>query len=181
MITVPITGLRAYSSGAAIDLRDGSGRTRATYSSLRVTDASGRDLRATMRPSSNGKDIAITVHDRGADYPLTIDPTFTQVAELTGSDGAADDYFGAAVAISGSTAFVGAPYHEVDGHTTEGAVYVYTLSDGTWSQSAELTASDGAAYDEFGFSLTLSGDTAIIGSPVHGVGGSVYVFTLSDG
>jgi hypothetical protein len=87
--------------------------------------------------------------------------TWTQQAKLTASDGAANDFFGVSVAISRSTAVVGA-----DGkNASTGAAYVFTRSGSTWSQQAELTASGGAGGDEFGFSLALSGSTAVVGAP----------------
>lgn len=49
----------------------------------------------------------------------------SQLAELTASDGAADDSFGYSVAVSGKTAVVGAPYHQVGSNADEGAAYVF--------------------------------------------------------
>jgi hypothetical protein len=100
--------------------------------------------------------------------------TWTQQAELTASDGAASDNFGSSVAVSGSIAVVGSPYHQVGSNSAQGAVYVYVQNGTTWSQQAELTASDGASGDQFGQSVSLSGDTAAIVS-----GGQVYVFVQS--
>src|SRR5215472_2392226 len=61
--------------------------------------------------------------------------------KLTASDGVANDLFGYWLAVSGSTAVVGAPGH--NGNT--GAAYVFVHTATGWSQQAELTASDGAA------------------------------------
>ena len=76
-----------------------------------------------------------------------------------------NDQFGYSVAISGGTALVGAYNHEVGSNTWQGAAYVFTDSGSTWSQQAELTATDGAAYDLFGCSVSLSGATALVGAP----------------
>ncbi|MGC2169273.1 MAG: DUF6531 domain-containing protein [Acidimicrobiales bacterium] len=125
--------------------------------------------------------------DKGAAYIFTLsDGTWTQSAELTASDGEADDTFGGSVALTASTAFVGAPFHEVGGHTWQGAVYVYTLSGGTWSQSAELTASDGTTNTWFGASIAVSGSALLVGADIATVEGdetegAAYVFSLSDG
>ncbi len=112
--------------------------------------------------------------------------TWSQQAELTSSDGMAGDSFGTSVAISGGTVVVGAPTHTVDPHGGEGAAYVFVESGGTWSQQAELTASDGTQSDYFGSSVTISGRTAMVGNPFHTVGsnayqGAVYVFVESGG
>ena len=70
-----------------------------------------------------------------------------QQAELTASDAAAGDEFGSSVALSGDTALVGADGKTVGGNNDAGAAYVFTRSGTSWTQQAELTASDAAAYD----------------------------------
>ena len=103
--------------------------------------------------------------------------TWSQQAQLTATDGAADDNFGSAVALSGDTALVGSPYH---GASAQGAAYVFVRSGTTWSPQAQLTASDGAADDNFGSAVALSGDTALVGSPSHTSDqGAAYVFVRS--
>jgi hypothetical protein len=121
VIDVPVSGLLATTSGGAIDLRDAHNAIRARYSGLQVTDGSGRVVAASMRAISHGHTIAIEIADAPAEYPLTVDPTWSQVNELTASDGAAADSAGMSVAVSGPTAVVGAPFHTVSGHTDQGA------------------------------------------------------------
>ncbi|MFC2031990.1 PKD domain-containing protein [Chloroflexota bacterium] len=89
--------------------------------------------------------------------------TWTEQAKLTASDGAADDFFGYSVSISGDTALVGA-YLDDDNGSNSGSTYVYVRSGTTWTQQAKLTASDGAADDSFGYSVSISGDTALVGA-----------------
>ena len=109
--------------------------------------------------------------------------TYGQVAKLTASDGAADDYFGRSVAISGDSVVVGAYYDNINGgaggyNNGQGSVYVFRTSDGgaTYVEVAKLTASDAAANDWFGYSVAIDGATvAILG------GGSVYIFRTTDG
>ena len=110
--------------------------------------------------------------------------TWSQQAELKASDGAAGDNFGHSVAVSGSTAVVGAPGHMIGSNQDQGAAYVFAPSGGTWSQQAELTSSDGVASDEFGNSVAVSGSTAVVGAPGHMIGsngyqGAAYVFMQS--
>ena len=106
--------------------------------------------------------------------------SWSHQAELTDPDPAADDSFGLSVAISGDTALIGAPGTTVSGQASGGAVYVFTRSGTSWSQQAELTAYDAATSDDFGQSVALSGDTAIIGAPGKIIGGqacgAAYVF-----
>ncbi len=103
---------------------------------------------------------------------------WTQQAVLTASDGAPGDGFGVSVAVSGSTAVVGA-----DGvKASTGAAYVFVRSKGIWSQQAKLTASDGLAGDQFGCSVTIDGDFAIVGAQRRSASaGGAYVFVTSDG
>jgi FG-GAP repeat/Bacterial Ig-like domain len=108
--------------------------------------------------------------------------SWSQQAQLTASDGAAGDWFGNSVAISGDTALVGAHNDTVGGKASQGSAYVFTRSGASWSQQAQLTASDGAVGDCFGSSVALSGDTALVGVPYSsdkGSQGSAYVFTRS--
>ncbi|MCK9517380.1 MAG: FG-GAP repeat protein, partial [Ottowia sp.] len=112
--------------------------------------------------------------------------TWTQQAKLIASDGAASDFFGRSVAISGdgNTAIVGV-YQDDDKGSSSGSAYVFTRSGTTWIQQAKLIASDGAATDEFGQSVAISadGNTAIVGAKNDddkgGNSGSAYVFTRS--
>jgi len=132
--------------------------------------------------------------------------TWSQQAELTSSDGAADNYFGCSVAVSGTTAVVGSPGPDFPGNpcggtsntrTYAGAAYVFVLSGTTWSQQAELTASDGAAEENFGISVAVdeSTSTTVVGALNHpvlpvatpvkvgliGGQGAAYVFVKSGG
>jgi hypothetical protein len=109
---------------------------------------------------------------------------WVQQQKLTAGDGAADDMFGDAVAISGDTVAVGAPFDNA-AFGDSGSVYVFIRGGGLWSQQQHLTAPDSAAGDNFGGSVTLSGDTLVagaVGDEDHGIGsGSAYVFVRSGG
>ena len=97
-----------------------------------------------------------------------------QTAELKGSDTVAGDHFGYSVALSGTAAVVGAPVHAL----SAGRAYVFTETAGTWKQVAELKGSDTVAGDFFGYSVALSGSTAVVGAYVHAnSAGRAYVFT----
>lgn len=87
---------------------------------------------------------------------------WSEQAKLVPSDGAQNDQFGTAVALSGDTALIGARIADVDGNVNQGAAYVFTRSGETWSEQTKLTASDGAEEDQFGWSVTFVGDTAVV-------------------
>ena len=104
-----------------------------------------------------------------------------KTSTLTGVEG---DKFGYAVAVEGDIAVIGA-YQDDGNGADSGAAYVFTRVEGVWTQAAKLTASDGAAYDNFGISAAVDGDTVVVGAPGNdGAGadsGSVYVFVKPTG
>ena len=136
--------------------------------------------------------IGSTLHDSinadsGAAY-IFIDTggTWSQQAKLVPTISTAYGSFGNSVAISedGNTAIVGA--FEYDSPLDlAGSAYVFTRSGTTWTQQAELVASDQEAYDRFGTSVSISGDgnTAVVTCPLDDVHanatGSAYIFTRS--
>ena len=127
------------------------------------------------------------VVSQGAAYVFTqSNGTWSESQKLIASDGALFDNFGASVALDGSTLVVGANGATVGGNPAQGAVYVFTESNGTWTQTQKLTANDGAAYDNFALSVALKGSTILVGSPRAAIGGNagqgaLYVFTESNG
>ncbi len=101
---------------------------------------------------------------------------------LTGSDSLVGDSFGMAVSASGTTIVVGAP----SAAGGKGAVYVFNPIFGVWVQTAKLTASDGAAGDGFGSSVSINGNTLIVGAPRADIGpnldqGAAYIFRNTPG
>jgi len=115
---------------------------------------------------------------RSGDEPLSPEVSETK---LIASDGTAGDRFGRSVAICGDTAIVGSERDGIEVNPQQGSAYVFIRSGTIWTQQTKLTASDGAASDEFGFSVAISGNTAIVGSEFDDIGantfqGSVYVF-----
>ena len=112
-----------------------------------------------------------------------------QVKLLTISDGAAYDFFGHSAAISEDTVVVGAPWAKVGSHICQGAAYIFARNkDGAdqWGQVKKLTATDGAIYDYFGRSVSISRDTVVVGADYADVGnnsdqGTAYVFARNQG
>jgi len=105
--------------------------------------------------------------------------TWTQQAKLLASDGTPYDWFGYSVSLDGNTALIGA-YEDDDNGAMSGSAYIFTCNGTTWTQQAKLLASDGAASDNFGYSVSLNNDTALIGTRADNdnghFSGSVYVF-----
>ena len=104
------------------------------------------------------------------------------------SDASGDGHFGSSVAISGDTAVVGARRADGAGPTNSGSAYVFSRNQGgadNWGEVRRLTASDAAADDRFGSSVSISGDTVVVGPPSDDhagpFSGSVYVFGRNQG
>ncbi len=115
--------------------------------------------------------------------PLLADPPlWEQQAKLVPKDGAANDYFGHAVAIDGHTAVVGTRLDDDNGQES-GSAYVYVRDAFGWSLEAKLIASDGKPADQFGHSVAVSGDTILVGAIAHSAAGpssgAAYVFVRS--
>ena len=110
---------------------------------------------------------------------------FGQQAMLRASNGAIRDSFGRSVALAGGTVVVGAEFHKVGTHASQGEAYVYVQPRSRWAnatETAKLVASDGRPGDLFGEVVAISGNTIVIAAPFHKVGaharqGEIYVFT----
>ena len=104
--------------------------------------------------------------------------------KLLANDALENGNFGKSVSISGDYAIVGADGHNENGSNT-GAAYIFKRIGTDWIQQAKLTASDGAAYDYFGGSVSISGDYAIVGAMGNDEKGSnsgaAYIFEKSVG
>ena len=93
---------------------------------------------------------------------------------LTAPDGAASDFFGRSVAISGDTLVIGANQDDIGTNNDQGSVRVFARSGSAWTQQQVLTAFDGAALDNFGWSVGISGDTIVAGVRQDAVGANQY-------
>ena len=98
--------------------------------------------------------------------------TGTQLAKLLASDAEAGDSFGWSVAIDGNIVIVGASGDD-EGGASSGSAYLFDVTTGT--QLAKLTASDATGGDNFGGSVAIAGDVAIVGAALKGVGGYIEV------
>jgi hypothetical protein len=163
------------------------------YQGLTVSDAHGTRLPAWLTLA--GRQLLLHIQANGARYPLTVDPVIQQ-ARLTASDAAPGDSLGASVAISGNgTTIIAGSAATINGNTAQGAVYVFTKPLAGWqdaTQTAKLTASDGAAFDFLGsfftgdansVAISTDGNTIVAGAPGNwdGAPGAVYVFTKPTG
>ena len=123
--------------------------------------------------------------DAGAVYIFTrSNGIWTEQAKLLASDGAPDHNFGRGLAIDGDTLVVGA--NRGNGNVDDaGAAYIFTRTNGVWTEQAKVIASDGVQGDRFGGSNDIDGDTAVISSIFNDEqgdrSGAAYIFTRSNG
>ncbi len=129
---------------------------------------------------------------QGSAYIFTQDQgganNWGQVKELIASDGHSNAYFGNSVSISGDRVVVGAFQHLVGGMVEVGSAYIFYQDQGgtnNWGEVKQLAASDRFLQDRFGTSVSISGDSVIIGAPYNDLTysdqGSAYIFKQDEG
>lgn len=101
--------------------------------------------------------------------------TWVEEQKLTASDAQERHGFGSAVSISGDVALIGA-CRDDDAGWDSGSAYIYRFDGSTWVEEQELTASDASVGEGFGWSVSISGNAALIGAPHDGTPGAAYVF-----
>jgi len=97
-------------------------------------------------------------------FELQADGSWLETQKLFASSAAQGDGFGRALSLSGDRAIVASRSHDAAAGTDQGAAYVFERIGGTWTEVAELLASDAAAFDEYGFSVAIDGDYATVGT-----------------
>ena len=131
-----------------------------------VAVGSGRIVVGAYGDDDNGS-------NSGSAYIFDLDGN--ELAKITASDAAADDYFGNSVAVGSGRIVVGAYWD----NTNAGSAYIFDL-DGT--QLAKITASDGAVGDEFGYSVAVGSGRIVVGAYKDddngSDSGSAYIFDL---
>ena len=109
--------------------------------------------------------------------------SWAQQAKLIASDADQEDYFGAAVSISGEYAVVGAVGDGENGFNS-GAAYIFKRNNTSWAQQAKVSASDGESNDLFGHGVGISGSYVIVGSPGDddngAEAGAAYIFVRNN-
>jgi uncharacterized repeat protein (TIGR01451 family) len=169
-----------------------SGMTWSQQQKLLADDADANDLFGysvslsgdTVAIGASGDDTAAGVDSGSAYVFVRSGTTWSQQQQLLASDGAANDALGYSAAVDGDTVVVGAISDDISGVLNAGSAYAFVRSGGTWTEQQRLGAMDSAAGDEFGFSVSVSGDTAVVGAyrddAIFGPSvGAAYVFVRS--
>jgi hypothetical protein len=172
-ITVDPIAQQAYLKASNTDANDHFGESVAISGDTLVVGAPEESSDAT---GINGDQMNNKADLAGAAYIFVRNGgIWTQQAYLKASNTGSADRFGSFVAISGDTVVVGAPLEDskatgVNGDQNNnsagdaGAAYVFVRSGGTWTQQAYLKASNTENQDEFGISVSISGETAVVGA-----------------
>jgi hypothetical protein len=164
---------QAYLKASNAEAHDDFGVSVSLSGDTLTVGAPGEDSAAT---GVNGNQADNSAGNAGAVYAFVRSgTTWTQQAYLKASNTGVGDQFGYSVSLSGNTLAVGAPFEAsaatgVNGNQTDnsasaaGAVYVFAHIGTTWTQQAYLKASNTGADDQFGYSVSLSGDTLAVGA-----------------
>ncbi len=129
-------------------------------------------------PGVNGQAYVLMKNQGGSD-------NWGEVKKLTASDGAANDYFGFSVSISGDTIVVGASMDDTGINIDQGSAYIFSRNQGgsnNWGQVKKMYASDGTVSDHFGESVSISGDTIVVTSKYDNSNqGAAYIYKRNQG
>jgi hypothetical protein len=111
---------------------------------------------------------------------FVLEPAFFETKLISGEPPAGGEQFAITVSISGDTAIVGNPRAYIGEGVQSGAAYIFKYDGSTWTKQAKLVAADTVHNDHFGWSVSISGDIAIIGarydSDAGSASGSAYIF-----
>lgn len=186
----------------AITLQDEDGRPALRYAGLIAYDASGRELTSWLEVAEQG--MRLRVNTQGAKFPVTVDPTYSEIAQLSDSAAPAKSLLGVSTAVSddGKVVVAGGCGLDVSlascSLTMNGAVYIFVEPGTGWANATQatavLTASDDIPSnpgDGFGSAVAISGDgmTIVVSAPDHQCQtinsatecmGEAYVFTATS-
>ena len=164
---------RAYLKASNTDLGDLLGWSVAVSGDTVIVSAIGEDSQST---GANGDDSDDSAPSSGAVYVYVRQGTeWIQQAYLKASNSDSVDQFGLSISIDEDTLVAGARLEAshatgVNGNEADnslfraGAAYVFVREDGVWSQQAYLKASNTESGDQFGYSVSVSGDTIVVGA-----------------
>lgn len=116
----------------------------------------------------NGKDINGNnlIQSAGAAYIFSnTSGTWTQHQKITSTLRSTSAQFGFSLAIDGDYIAIGANWENEGSNAKAGAAYIFKNSSGVWAQQKRILATDCFAYNEFGYSIAISGELVLIGAP----------------
>ena len=186
-IEVELQGLQAEADpDSPGDLRfvNEEGQPILAYRTLKVADAKGTQIAATMRPTPAG--LAFTLHDTLASYPIHIDPIIVHLKYLEPTIDTIyrESKLSPVISLDGNTAVIGDHSAATASGSWSGRVYVFTREYEAWGFKYILAAPDSVQGGWFGFSVAIDGDTIAASSLTQNINldsfGSAYVFVRSN-
>ncbi|MCF8373233.1 MAG: T9SS type A sorting domain-containing protein [Bacteroidales bacterium] len=159
-ILIPTNGLVADEFGACVAIQENS-----VFVSAPKNDANGMNSGATY------------IFNYNATSQL-----WEQAQMLMASNGNPNDEFGTSLSVSGEWLFIGASKNDTLGNNS-GLVYVFKYNSTSllWEEQQKIAASDGTIADEFGWTLSVDGNKAVVGAPVNSSEGGAYFFAWFPG
>ncbi len=152
------------------------------------TGAAGDNFGARTAISGNfaivgayGDDVGANIDQGSASIFQFNGTNWVLMQKITDATGAAGDFFGVSVAISGNYAIIGAFTDDVGANADQGSASIYQYNGTSWVLMQKITDATGAAGDNFGVSVSINGNYALVGSYKDDVGantdqGSACVF-----
>jgi len=180
VVGAPLDVHAGVSAGSAylFDVTTGQHLAKLTASDTPENDLFGISVAISGNTALIGAAFDDDMGDRAGSAYLFDVTTRQQLAKLTPSDAA--PAFGGSVAISGNMALVGGGHRLDCCGSDAGSAFVFDVT--TRQELAKITPSDGDAGDEFGDSVAISGNTALIGASRHNnLAGSAYLYDLTTG
>lgn len=180
--------------GAALELEH-RGRLL-SYGTFTATDARGQRFPTRLELAPDGDRVTLRVDDAGAVYPLTLFGLVVEGKKLVNPLAMSAEHAGWSVALDGDTAAVGAFLANVGFAGAAGKVYIFERNEGgaeNWGLLQTLSAADAEPGGSFGYSVSISGDTLVVGAHqkdddillpgdrVFADSGRAYVFQRSGG
>ena len=174
LISLPVMGLAIWQTGLSTTVLAESSET--------VNQLNGQEAVEYLKVTGNYQSLTEALRLVKEDEPPAGEAvSFSETAKLIAADGSPSEFFGFSVALSGETAILGSHRDAISSNIDQGSAYIFVKSGNVWSLQQKITAGDGAAGDEFGYSVAIDGNTAIVGAAFDDIGnnslqGSAYIF-----
>jgi hypothetical protein len=172
----------SWIGGAYVFEREGTGWTQAAALGTDAQDLFGTSVAVDGDTALVGAPYAEPDEEKtGAVYVYErVDSTWQRQGVLAPATATVDSHFGQSVALDGGIAVVGDP----GGQGGRGSAFVFKQTDSKWVQQARVNAPDGADSGEeaeFGRSVAVMGEIAVVGAPeAYGIGRAYIVKASAD-
>ena len=135
---------------------------------------------------ANMDDVGANANQGSASIYQYNGSSWVLMQKMIDANGAANDYFGYAVSISGNYVIIGSLQDDIGANADQGSATIFQYNGSSWVLMQKITDASGAAGDEFGNSVSISGTRAVVGAYQDDVGannsqGSASIYQYSAG